>query len=75
MVQALSVTSRSKIGWKAVSLALNAIVVSIAFVVLYRTLRNVDPAERLGDDGRHVSVDDSVGWTVRGRRLCDTDVI
>ena len=42
MVRALSVRSRSKIGWKAVGLALNVIVVSIAFLVLYRTLRNVD---------------------------------
>jgi uncharacterized membrane protein YbhN (UPF0104 family) len=42
MVQALSVKSRSKIGWKAVSLALNVVVMSIAFFILYRTLRNVD---------------------------------
>jgi uncharacterized membrane protein YbhN (UPF0104 family) len=42
MVRALSVRSRSKIGWKAVGLTLNVIVVSIAFLVLYRTLRNVD---------------------------------
>ncbi|MFM9848657.1 MAG: UPF0104 family protein [Hyphomicrobiaceae bacterium] len=42
MVQALSVKSRSKIGRKAISLALNLIVVSIAFFILYRTLRNVD---------------------------------
>lgn len=42
MVQALSVKSRSKIGWKAVSLALNVVVMSIAFSILYRTLRNVD---------------------------------
>ncbi len=42
MVQALSVRSRSKVGWKAVSLALNVIVVSVALLILYRTLRNVD---------------------------------
>jgi uncharacterized membrane protein YbhN (UPF0104 family) len=42
MVQALSVRSRSKVGWKAISLALNVIVVSVALFILYRTLRNVD---------------------------------
>jgi hypothetical protein len=42
MVQALSVKSRSKIGWKVISLALNVVVMSIAFTILYRTLRNVD---------------------------------
>jgi uncharacterized membrane protein YbhN (UPF0104 family) len=42
MVQALSVKSRSKISWKAIGLALNALVVSIALFILYRTLRNVD---------------------------------
>ena len=42
MVQALGVKSRSKISWKAIGLALNLIVVSIAFFILYRTLRNVD---------------------------------
>ena len=41
MVQALSVTSRSKIGWKAVGLALNVIVVSIAFFVLYLSLIHI----------------------------------
>lgn len=40
--QALTVKSRSKIGWKTISLALNLIVVSISFLILYRTLRNVD---------------------------------
>lgn len=42
MVQALSAKPRSRIGWKAVSLALNLIVVSIAFFILYRTLRSAD---------------------------------
>lgn len=42
MVQALSAKSRSRISLRAVSLALNVIVVSIAFFILYRTLRNVD---------------------------------
>ncbi|MET0568078.1 MAG: UPF0104 family protein [Hyphomicrobiaceae bacterium] len=42
MPQALSVTSRGKVGWKAAGLALNVMVVSIAFFVLYRTLGNVD---------------------------------
>jgi uncharacterized membrane protein YbhN (UPF0104 family) len=42
MVQAVSVKSRSRIGWKAVGLALNLMVVSAAFFVLYRALRNVD---------------------------------
>jgi hypothetical protein len=41
MVQALSVKSRSKISWKAIGLVLNALVVSIALFILYRTLRNL----------------------------------